>query len=158
MTRRYVKHGMRGTRIYKIWEGMKQRCYNSNNTSYAWYGGKGIRVCEDWHDFVPFMEWAFANGYTDELTIDRVESDKDYTPDNCRWITKEQNASRVPRGKRPDNAARNAKDSKRIEYNGKEQTIKEWAEEYNMTYKDLYHRLRKNWTMERALTQPLKKK
>lgn len=88
----HEEHGMHDTRIYHIWAGMIQRCENPKQIGWKYYGGKGIKVCEEWRrSFVAFYNWAMANGYTDELTIDRLNSDKDYCPENCRWATwKEQ--------------------------------------------------------------------
>ena len=87
-----MKHGMTGTRIYQTWHNMKSRCHKEYDSKYKYYGGKGIKVCDEWrNDFNAFYEWAMANGYTDELTIDRIDSDKDYCPENCRWVTMEEN-------------------------------------------------------------------
>ena len=84
----FLKHGMKGTRLYRIWKAMKTRCYNPNSPYFKYYGGKGITVCDEWRDsFQAFYEWSMANGYSDELTIDRIDSDKGYFPANCRWVT-----------------------------------------------------------------------
>ena len=86
------KHGGAGTRLYKTWKGMKTRCYNKNTPCYKYYGGKGIIICEEWlNDFVVFRDWAMSNGYTDELTIDRINSDNNYEPNNCQFLTQAEN-------------------------------------------------------------------
>lgn len=87
--------GNQRPRIYGIWAGMKQRCTNQNNDKYPRYGGRGIKVCAEWmNDFQAFYTWAMENGYRDDLTIDRIDNDGDYTPDNCQWITNEENISK----------------------------------------------------------------
>lgn len=84
-----------GTRLYNIWGGMKQRCKNQNSDKYEWYGGRGIKVCNDWQKFIPFRDWALANGYTDALTIDRIDNDGNYEPENCQWITQSENSRKA---------------------------------------------------------------
>lgn len=94
--KRCEKHGGWRTRLYRIWEGMKKRCYKYDCKDYPNYGGRGIMICEEWlHNFQAFYNWSVANGYRDDLSIDRIDNDKGYGPDNCRWATaKEQAANR----------------------------------------------------------------
>ena len=113
---RTTKHNKCHTRLYNIWRGMKDRCYNSNVLEYDNYGGRGIKVCEEWlNDFQAFYNWSMSHGYSDDLTIDRKENDGDYCPENCRWVTyKEQN----------NNTSRN----RLLTNAGETHTISEWSE------------------------------
>ncbi len=81
----HTTHGMRHSRIYNVWHTIKARCFNENNPSYHLYGGRGITVCDEWREFVPFYEWAMANGYEENLSIVRINNDGNYEPSNCRW-------------------------------------------------------------------------
>ena len=81
------KHGDHKNRIHNIWNGMKQRCSNSNHPKYKYYGKRGISVCSQWLDYISFKNWALQNGYKENLCIDRINNDSNYTPDNCRWVT-----------------------------------------------------------------------
>ncbi len=90
-----MTHGQTKTVLYKRWASMKRRCLNKNEFAYKWYGGRGIRVCKQWMRFEPFRDWAIANGFTENLTLDRIDSNKHYSPSNCRWVPfKEQTYNR----------------------------------------------------------------
>ena len=94
--RRSYSHGLSKTRLYRIWGNMISRCSNPHTDNYKFYGGKGGSVCEEWlHSFQYFYDWAVENGYKDGLTIDRIDSDGNYCPQNCRWITQSENATRA---------------------------------------------------------------
>lgn len=87
-------HGETGTRLYRIWRGMKQRCSNLRLRKYKYYGGRGIEVCSEWRKYLNFRDWACINGYQDHLTIDRINNDGNYEPSNCEWVTKAENTTR----------------------------------------------------------------
>jgi len=97
MKRKYSNHGMTGHRVYNIWRKMRSRCYNKNEKYYHRYGGRGIKICDEWLDSSIFIEWALSHGYKDNLTIDRINNDKGYSPDNCEFITQSENSLRRPR-------------------------------------------------------------
>ena len=80
-------------RLYNIWKNMRQRCSNPNASGYKNYGGRGISICSDWDNFYVFQDWALSNGYEDNLEIDRIDSNSDYSPVNCRWVTKSFNSA-----------------------------------------------------------------
>jgi hypothetical protein len=125
-------HGMTNTRPYYIWSSMRERCFNPNSQAYSNYGGRGITVCQEWKDdFMSFYNWAINNGYTDELSIDRIDVNGNYCPENCRWITmyEQQNNKRT---------------SVMITYNGKTQNLKMWCDELNLNYDAIRCRYQKH--------------
>ena len=139
------RHGDTHNRLYNVWNMMKQRCGDKNNKHYNNYGGRGISVCKEWRaDYIAFRDWAFANGYDPKApkgkcTIDRIDNNGNYCPENCRWVsTKEQ--------------ARNTRRNRIIELNGKRQTLAEWAEETGIYYLTIHNRLKSGWRVEDALT------
>lgn len=136
-------HGMSRNRIYKIYQGVLNRCNNKNNYSFEHYGGRGIMVCDKWsgeHGFENFYKWAIENGYSEELTIDRIDVNGNYEPDNCRWVDMKAQAN-------------NRRNNVSIMYNGKNQTLAQWSEELGINFYTLYARIEKNnWDVERAFT------
>ena len=137
-----IKHGGRKTRLYHIWSMMKQRTWNPKHSGYKDYGARGIKVCAEWHDdFTAFRDWAYRNGYTEELSIDRIDNDRDYEPGNCRWVTMaEQN--------------RNQRHNVVLELNGRSQLLADWARELGISKTALSRRINiLKWPLERALTE-----
>lgn len=142
---RISRHGLCGQRIYGIWAGMLQRCSNQKQRNYSRYGGRGITVCDEWRqDFEAFYNWAMAHGYKDGLTIDRIDNDKGYYPDNCRWITMK-------------NQANNRHNNHYLEFNGHRHTISEWSELLGINKHTIRCRLKRGWSIERTLTEEIKK-
>jgi len=92
---RNFKHGDSRTRLHRIWTYMRSRCRNPNNTKFHCYGGRGIKVCLEWQEYIPFKKWAKANGYKDNLVIDRIERSGNYEPNNCQWITAQENNKKI---------------------------------------------------------------
>ena len=138
-----TKHNGARTRLYSIWKEMRKRCRDPNSISYKYYGGKGVRVCPEWDAFEPFRDWAHENGYRDDLTIDRIDSDHDYEPSNCRWAT-------------PAEQTRNRKVTPRFEYQGKRWSVGELAEICGIRKDTLRSRLNAGWPVEKALSTPVK--
>ena len=137
-------HGMRDSRIYGIWNAMKQRCENPKAARYGAYGGRGITVCEAWSkSFQEFYAWSTANGYTDELTIDRIDNSKGYSPDNCRWVSRiiQQNNRRINHW---------------VVVDGNRMTLTQAARKYGVDAKRIGTRLARGWSFERAFEWKIK--
>lgn len=140
------KHGLSKSRLYVIYSGMKARCYDKKHISYQYYGGRGINICNEWkNDFYSFYKWAIDNGYDDtkkrgELTIDRIDVNSDYSPENCRWVSiKEQN--------------RNHRNNYKITFNGKTYCVSEWAERLGIKPQTIKRRIARGWNVREALTK-----
>ena len=136
------KDGRKGTRLYKIYDNMKTRCYNPNSNAYDRYGGRGITVCSEWlNDFSTFKEWALSHGYRDDLTIERIDVNGNYTPDNCTWATYKDQAN-------------NRRSNQLETIDGVTKNLTEWAEFYGINIKTVRDRLLRGWDLKRALTTP----
>lgn len=141
---RNMTHGDSKSRLYKCWRSMKDRCRNPSDHNYNLYGARGIDVCDEWYNsYEKFRNWALANGYTEELTIDRIDVNGGYEPSNCRWATNQEQAN-------------NKRTNVHLTFNGKTQTVFQWAREVGLNPITLEARIhRYKWDVERALTEPL---
>lgn len=145
----YIKHNGKKEfpRLYRIWKKMRERCRCPSNVVYNIYGGRGITVCESWdRDFISFRDWSLANGYADNLTIDRIDPNGNYCPENCRWVTQYQQNL-------------NKRDTLKVTYQGEIIPLKELSERVQMNYRTLYRRIIiRGMTPEEAIAAPLRKK
>lgn len=140
-----TKHKMSKTKLYQKWSHMMQRCENPNVERYSHYGGRGIKVCDEWHNFKNFKEWAKSSGYSENLTLDRINVDGNYCPDNCRWVSWNVQANNTTR-------------NHYITYNGETHSLSEWSKILNISYTVLRARInRSKWDIEKAFTTPVKK-
>lgn len=127
-TERNTTHGLSGTRLYEIWCGMKKRCYNKNSNAYENYGGRGIIICQEWlDDFMNFYNWAMENGYSDSLSIDRIDTNGNYEPSNCRWADDKTQSL-------------NKRETIYFELFGEKKPLKEWCEYAEIKYARAYQR------------------
>ena len=130
--------------LYHVWVSMRQRIYNHKHKSFNDYGGRGITICEEWDkSYIAFRTWAIANGYEKGLTIDRIDNEKGYCPENCRWVSQKTQAN-------------NRRNNTVITYLGESKTISEWADVFHIKSGTLTQRIRKGWPIEKALTMPVK--
>lgn len=121
---------------------MKYRCTQPKYDKYQYYGKRGISVCPEWTDsFDVFQEWALSHGYEEGLTLDRIDNDRNYEPDNCRWVTMKEQAN-------------NKTTNHLLTYNGKTQTMQQWSEELGLSYAAISKRLSAGWDVERTLSEP----
>lgn len=132
--------------LYGTWNQMMGRCYRPKNIHYDRYGGRGIKVCQEWHDFWKFVRWSDSvGGRPRGAEIDRIDNDGDYCPENCRWVSRKQQMN---------NTSYNVK----ITYNGQTKTLKEWSEELEIPYTAICHRYQRGWSVERMLIEPVHSK
>jgi len=138
------------TRLYNIYHTMTERCCNRNHDNYRLYGGRGIKPCDEWinKERVPgtrnitkgwynFKKWALENGYRDDLTIDRIDNDKGYSPDNCRWVTQREQAN-------------NKSNNCYITYKNETLTLSQWCEKLGLNRATISSRIYRGWTAEKA--------
>lgn len=126
----HTKHGMTNEPIYKSWYSMKHRCNNPNAANYDGYGGRGITVCNEWNDFNDFYEWSISHGYRPGLSIDRIDNNGNYSPENCRWTTSSEQAN-------------NKRDTIFVTYNGQTRSIAQWARLFDVIYSTLSRRIKR---------------
>jgi hypothetical protein len=140
-------HGLSSTNLFGTWANLKDRCLNSESRSYKNYGGRCITVCDEWIESSQnFMEWALSNGYAKGLSLDRINNDGPYAPENCRWTT-----ARAQLNNRRGNII--------IEFRGISQTIAQWEQQLGFKTSVLHQRIRRaKWSIERALTEPVRRR
>lgn len=138
---KYGQKPVKGTKLYNIWRSIKGRCNNPNDKAYFRYGGRGIYISNLWeNDYGSFLSWSLCNGYKEGLSIDRIDNDGPYSPENCRWVSRKVQQN-------------NMRSNRYIEFGGERRTISGWAEYLGIKPQTLQLRLHK-WTLERALTEP----
>ena len=139
---RNCTHTEENRRLYWIWQKMKQRCCSPKCDRYKDYGGRGITICQEWLDnFDNFADWAYSNGYQNNLTLDRKDNDKGYSPENCHWATRKEQA-------------RNKRRTTFVEYKGINKPLTEWCEELGLSYTTMVDRIiNRGWSVERAFEE-----
>lgn len=143
--KRNTTHNGTYSRLYSIWAGMKRRCFNPNDANFKYYGGRGITMAKEWNDFSTFREWSLANGYNDSLTIDRINVNGNYTPDNCRWVDfKFQSCNKT--------------NNRSITIDGETKLISEWCKVASVSCTQVYYRLKQGWNIKNALFLPDQRK
>lgn len=143
--RMQTTHGDSKSRLYRIWRAIRQRTGNIKNTNYHNYGGRGITVCSEWSDYAEFSKWSLDNGYTDQLTIDRININGNYEPSNCRWVTIKTQSF-------------NKRNNHLLTYKGETKTLTEWRRQYGFAHATFYKRLDK-WgdDLDKVFQTPINK-
>jgi hypothetical protein len=129
-------------RLYSIWHGMLRRCYDSKDSHYKYYGGRGVCVCKQWKNYANFYAWAMLSGYTDRLTIERLDNGKGYRPDNCCWVTKKEQA-------------RNKRSNRYLGIGNIKMLLCDWATLMRVSSNTLSMRLRSGWHIKKAVITPI---
>lgn len=138
-------HMLSNTRLYSIWSNIKKRCNNKNDPRYSSYGGRGINVCAEWsNNFLSFYTWAISNGYKDNLSIDRIDNNKGYSPNNCKWSTNQEQSN-------------NRRSNHNININGTTKTLTEWSKQFGIDNDLVSYRIKHGWSPEKALFTPVYK-
>lgn len=137
-----MDHGV-GSVLYNKWSSMKTRCYSSHSKDYKNYGGRGVKICEEWLDYKYFREWSLSSGYIEGLTIDRMDNDGNYEPNNCKWLTMAEQQ-------------RNKRNNRIITYNGESLTLVEWGEKCHIHPDRIGARLNSGWSVEDSLFTKVK--
>ena len=140
-------------RLYYIWKSVQSRCRDKRQTSYEYYGDRGIKVCDEWlgkDGFEHFINWAYESGYDEnakrgECTLDRIDSNGDYCPENCRWVSMKEQSN-------------NTRRNRMIEYKGEVKTLAQWVETLNLNYSVVLGRMdKRGWSVEKAFETPVRK-
>lgn len=141
---RNTTHGQNKTPLHYLWLGINNRCSNPNFKQFKDYGGRGIQVCDEWKkDFVAFRDWCLSNGYKKGLSIDRIDNDKGYSPDNCRFV------DRITQNN-------NKRSNHKISVDGESKTLAQWAREFGIKESVIRNRLKRGWSEEDAVKIPLR--
>lgn len=139
-------HGLWGTRLYRIWKGIKNRCYNKKSADYIIYGARGITVCNEWkNNFQAFYDWAMSHGYQDNLSTERIDPDGNYSPENCRWATDKEQAN-------------NRRSNRFITIGEETKTVAEWIEYSGISRATFYQRLRAGKSGQDLISKPRPRK
>lgn len=148
-TEKNTTHGLKNHRLYRIYYGMVNRCNNPKVTHYKDYGGRGISVCQQWNDkedgFLLFYNWSIDNGYEDHLTIDRMDVNGNYEPENCRWATTGEQSL-------------NKRNNHFVKINNEVKTLKEWCDIFNIKYPTVQYRIKSGWDEIKAIITPIDEK
>lgn len=132
-------HGLSKFKLYDVHRQMLKRCYDSNSKDYPGYGGRGISVCKEWNDVHAFFNWAYKSGYKEGLTIERIDVNGNYCPENCTWIENKMQG-------------RNTRRVRFLQYDGKSMSVSDWSRETGINIRTLINRLNLGWSVEKTLS------